>query len=203
MTQLLTGDAEAGLSPCPLRLLELHFNGVITSWPEPGDPGLALIIQRVMWYRDREIVNNPKFNIATIQILTQCKIWIGSRVFIGEGVGTDSLHLAIFAILCSVAVTFRGLQTLKVLKTLKLDNFDWLCLTMSNVWIEANESSSMAPSSTYLKLFPSEKLKIVTKCKLPPSFPQQRTSSSPNSYWNVKVESIDHRYLSLWFLQYP
>ena len=75
------------------------------------------------------------------------------------------------------------------LKVLKLDNFDWLCLTMSNVWIEANESSSMAPSSTYLKLFPSEKLKIVTKCKLPPSFPQQRTSSSPNSYWKKMSKS--------------
>lgn len=40
---------------------------------------------------------------------------------------------------------------------------------MSDVWMEANESSSIAPSSAYLKLFPSEKLKIVTKCKLPPS----------------------------------
>ena len=160
--------AMQGLRTSVPRVPGLSYISLVTSsWPESGDRGPALIMAaRVTWYRGN--VNSPKFNIATIQILTQCKIWIGSRVFIGKGLGTDSLHLAIFAILCSaVAVMFRGLKS--ALKVLKLDNFDWLCLTLSNVWMEANESSSIAPSSAYLKLFPSEKLKIVTKCKWPPS----------------------------------
>ena len=96
-------------------------------------------------------------------------------------------------------------RVVSALKVIKLDNFDWLCLTLSNVWMEANESSSIAPSSTYLKLFPSEKLKIVTKCKLPPSSPNQPSAKhqfEAKLYLWTSVIRNSHIMINGWMLYY-